>query len=92
MASMGGMDEMGSFYEHCLETLYPPGTCGTFCNEHTFECSLAEIQESCCDEGGANCNAEHPVPEVCPVGCALVFPDFMERCTDHVEEAMPEQL
>jgi hypothetical protein len=34
-AQMGGMDEMGLFYDDCLEELYPPGACGTFCNEHT---------------------------------------------------------
>ena len=34
-AHMGGMDEMGLFYDDCLEELYPPGSCGTFCNEHT---------------------------------------------------------
>lgn len=30
-AQMGGMDEMGLFYDNCLESLYPPGSCGTFC-------------------------------------------------------------
>ena len=93
-AGMGGMDEMGQFYDHCLEALYPPGSCaflphtiapshtlsclissistclneisskrsggpfppgGYLCNAHTFECYLAEVQESCCDEGGLNC-------------------------------------
>ena len=49
-AHMGGMDEMGVFYDDCLEQLYPPGICGTFCNEHTYECFLTEIQEACCDE------------------------------------------
>jgi hypothetical protein len=34
-ANMGGMEQMGVFYEHCVEELYPPGSCGTFCNEHT---------------------------------------------------------
>ena len=38
--------------DHCLEALYPPGSCGTFCNLHTYECYLTEIQESCCDEEG----------------------------------------
>jgi hypothetical protein len=32
-AAMGGMEEMGEFYDICLKELYPPGTCGTFCNE-----------------------------------------------------------
>ena len=36
-AAMGGMEEMGVFYDACLQELYPPGSCGTFCNEHTFE-------------------------------------------------------
>ena len=35
-ANMGGMDTMGVFYNHCLESLYPPGSCGTFCNAHTY--------------------------------------------------------
>ncbi len=26
-SGMGGMDEMGIFYDHCLESLYPPGAC-----------------------------------------------------------------
>ena len=26
-SGMGGMDEMGIYYDHCLETLYPPGAC-----------------------------------------------------------------
>ena len=71
-AHMGGMEDMGLFYDSCLERLYPPGTCGTFCNTHTFECYLAEVQESCCDEGGANCVSGEDVPETCPVGCAIV--------------------
>ena len=26
-SGMGGMDEMGIYYDHCLESLYPPGAC-----------------------------------------------------------------
>ena len=26
-AGMGGMEEMSVFYDHCLESLYPPGMC-----------------------------------------------------------------
>lgn len=81
---MGGMDEMGLFYDSCLETLYPPGSCGSFCNDHTFDCYLAEVQEACCDEGGVNCVSGEDVPETCPVGCAIVFPQFLETCTDHL--------
>ena len=91
-AHMGGMEEMGVFYEHCVEELYPPGTCGTFCNQHTFDCFLAEVQEACCDEGGQNCVSGEDVPEECPIGCALVFPDFMEVCREHVSEQMPASL
>ena len=32
---------------------FPSG--GYLCNAHTFDCYLAEVQESCCDEGGLNC-------------------------------------
>ena len=45
-AHMGGMDEMGLFYDDCLEELYPPGSCGTFCNEHTYECLINEVHDS----------------------------------------------
>ena len=49
---LGGMEEMGVFYEHCLETLYPPGQCGVFCNMHSYQCRLAEVQEACCAGAG----------------------------------------
>lgn len=35
---MGGIDDMGVFYDKCLEQLYPPGICGTYCTTHTFDC------------------------------------------------------
>ncbi len=110
---MGGMDEMGVFYDECaprpptctscsldqnctsrcmswcgvagLEELYPAGSCGTFCNAHTYDCYLAEIQQACCDEEGTNCRPESDVPNTCPVGCAIVFPEFLEACREHVE-------
>ena len=50
-----------------------------------YECFLTEIREACCDEAGTNCNAESDVPNTCPVGCAIVFPEFLEICHDHVE-------
>ena len=83
-AQMGGMDEMGLFYDSCLQTLYPPGSCGTFCNEHTFECYVGEIHEACCTDNGANCQAGSMIPQTCPVGCAIVFPEFMETCRSHM--------
>ena len=67
-AGMGGMDEMSIFYDHCLETLYPPGSCGTFCNEHTYDCYVTEVHESCCDEQGLNCPSGQDIPNTCPVG------------------------
>ena len=70
--------------DHCLQTLYPPGICGTFCNQHTYDCYVAEVQESCCDEEGQNCEAGVDIPRTCPVGCAIVFPEFLETCRDHV--------
>ena len=85
-AHMGGMDEMGTFYDDCLEELYPPGSCGTFCNEHTYDCYLTEVHQACCDEEGTNCRADSDVPNVCPVGCAIVFPEFLETCREHVAE------
>ena len=90
-AQMGGMDEMGIFYETCLESLYPPGRCGAFCNEHTFECLMAEVTSACCDEGGANCPAggASAVPLTCQVGCAIVFPQFLDSCRTHVAASGP---
>jgi len=85
-ANMGGMEEMDQFYTHCLEELYPPGTCGTFCAEKTYECYLAEVHMACCDEEGTNCVDGQPIPQTCPVGCALVFPEFLETCRDHLAE------
>eukprot|EP01043_Picozoa_sp_COSAG02_P011277 COSAG02_NODE_413_length_22830_cov_57.043597_2_plen_261_part_00 len=83
---MGGMEEMGLFYDDCLEELYPPGICGTFCNEHTYDCYLDAVHQACCDEGGTNCVEFSDVPLTCPVGCAIVFPEFLETCRDHVSE------
>ena len=51
---MAGMKDMGAFYNNCLHSLYPPGSCGALCNEHTYECYIEEIRESCCDERGAS--------------------------------------
>ena len=85
MAGMGGIDEMSEFYDHCLEALYPPGLCGAFCNDHTYDCFLAEVHEACCDEGGRNCDESMDVPRSCPVGCAVVFPEFLETCREHVQ-------
>ena len=79
---MGGMDEMGNFYDHCLETLYPPGMCGMLCNQHTYDCRLAEVNEACCTEA-RNCNSDGIPTHDCPVGCALVFPIFVIDCRDH---------
>ena len=50
LAGMGGMDEMGDFYDHCLVALYPPGSCGSFCTGHTYDCYMTQVHEACCDE------------------------------------------
>ena len=54
--------------DHCLEALYPPGSCGTFCNQHTYDCYVTEVHESCCDEQGLNCPSGQDIPNTCPVG------------------------
>lgn len=79
--------------DNCLETLYPPGSCGFVCNAHTYDCYVSQISESCCDEGGRNCPADRDVPIDCQVGCAIVFPEFFETCHDHVvaNQDMDEQ-
>ena len=59
---------------------------GTFCNPHTYDCFLADIQAACCDEGGLNCPDDQDIPLTCPVGCAVVFPAFLETCRAHVRE------
>ena len=51
-----------------------------------YDCYLKEVQQSCCDEGGTNCRAGTPVPNTCPVGCALVFPQFLETCRPHIKQ------
>ena len=66
---------------------YPPGQCGVLCNGHTFDCYMAEVHEACCDEEGLNCGEDQAdIPTNCPVGCALVFPEFLETCRDHIRE------
>ena len=57
---------------------------GTFCNEHTYQCFLTDVHAACCDEGGLNCPDGQDIPNTCPVGCAIIFPDFLETCRDHV--------
>ena len=59
---------------------------GTFCNEHTYQCFLTDVHAACCDEGGLNCPDGQDIPNTCPVGCAIIFPSFLETCRDHVRE------
>ena len=37
------------------------------------------------DEGGLNCIEGQDLPDTCPVGCAVVFPEFLEACRDHIQ-------
>ena len=78
--------------DRCLESLYPPGSCGTYCSSHTYDCYIEEVNESCCDENGLNCVEGQAVPNACPVGCAVVFPEFLETCRDFIrsEAALDE--
>ena len=47
-ANMGGMDEMNGFYTKCLESLYPPGSCGAVCTNHNFEwCAQSLTSRPC---------------------------------------------
>ena len=59
---------------------------GTFCNEHTYQCFLTDVHAACCDEGGLNCPDGQDIPNTCPVGCAIIFPSFLETCRDHVRD------
>jgi hypothetical protein len=89
LAGMGGMDEMGDFYDHCLVALYPPGSCGSFCTGHTYDCYMTQIHEACCDEEGLNCIEGQDLPNTCPVGCAVVFPEFLETCREYIRREEP---
>ena len=87
---MGGMEGMTVFYEHCFETLYPPGSCGVFCNQHSYDCRLGQIREACCAHD--NCDENGIPTRTCPVGCALIFPVFVEECGDHIVNVEHKQI
>jgi hypothetical protein len=53
-AMMGGMDGMTTFYDTCLTTRYPPGSCTDSCSAQTLHCREMEIQNACCGDPG-NC-------------------------------------
>jgi hypothetical protein len=40
--TMGMAGSMETFFATCMETLYPPGSCGDVCDESTFQCRLQE--------------------------------------------------
>ena len=81
---MGGMKQMSTFYDGCLQSLYPPGSCGKYCSDHTYDCFTREVQAACCDEAGLNCPAQSLVPKACAVGCALVYPRFVDTCRQFI--------
>eukprot|EP01051_Picozoa_sp_SAG22_P014629 SAG22_NODE_1804_length_3533_cov_8.437775_2_plen_263_part_00 len=70
-------------YGSCVDTR----PCGTSCNEHTYECFLAELHGACCADGN-NCPASSDVPLTCPSECAAVFPDFLQTCRGHLESLL----
>ena len=58
---MGGMSGMTHFYDTCLTTRYPPGSCTDSCNAATIHCRQMEIQNACCGDP-ANCPEELSTP------------------------------
>lgn len=94
-AKIGGIVGLADFYNNCLLALYPPGSCGRFCNTHTYECYLKEVRTACCEEGESNCRGAGGkatvVPKQCPVGCAVVFPSFLETCRAHIKQISAQQ-
>ena len=50
-----------------------------------MHCRLMEVQSACCADP-SNCPEGDPTPHECPVGCALVFPFFLESCHDALAE------
>jgi hypothetical protein len=46
---------------------------------------MDDVRKACCDINGENCNTQSSVPLQCPVGCALVFPRFVEKCRAHIK-------
>lgn len=80
--NMGGMEGMESFATRCLVNLYRPGYCGGTCTPDTLACRTQQVQEACCQSASGNCIEGESVPTTCPVGCAVVFPQFVETCRD----------
>ena len=80
-AMMGGMGGMTTFYNTCLSTRYPPGSCTDECSSQTLHCRQMEIQNACCGDAG-NCPEVSTTPLECPVGCALFFPSLLGDCAD----------
>ena len=78
---MGGGAGMTAFYDTCLETRYPPGSCTQQCSANTVHCRQMEVQNACCDNE-ENCPDESVTPERCPVGCALFYPSMVNDCEE----------
>ena len=87
-SKMGGMKEMGVFYDHCLKSLYPPDSCGTYCNAHTCVQPLPTILF---DGSPGGCTAHPPISladSLCVVGrAAAQMPGttaISRRCSNRV--------
>ena len=76
--AMGMAGSMETFFATCMETLYPPGSCGDVCDASTFQCRLQEVNMACCREDG--CKNGSIVPADCSTECALVFVSFRDEC------------
>eukprot|EP01052_Picozoa_sp_SAG31_P004106 SAG31_NODE_167_length_21485_cov_31.094922_4_plen_641_part_00 len=85
-AQMGGMDGMTAFYNTCLVTRYPPGSCTDECSASTLHCRRMEVQNACC-EAEDNCPDDAATPLRCPVGCALFFPSMVNDCESALSDA-----
>jgi len=90
LAMMGttGMEGMEEFYFSCLEVLYPPGLCGDECTDESYQCRMREVSTACCPDADA-CSG--PVPDACPVECALVYPSFLDECRAQLERQVQEE-
>ena len=82
-------DGLSDYYATCMAVLYPPGACGDTCDTATFHCRTMEIDQACCTMED-NCPESSAIPNVCSVGCALLYPSYIEDCADILRETEDE--
>ena len=61
---------------------------GLLCTGHTYDCycNMTQVHEACCDKEGLNCIEGQDLPSTCPVGCVVVFPEFLETCREYIRQ------